>query len=52
MPEQGGAAHLAGPTQLGFLICLMVLGVMIHPIPCSLGTPMVAPLGMLLLFSH
>ena len=42
MPKQGGAAHLAGPAQLGFLICLMVLGVMIHPTPRSLGTPMAA----------
>lgn len=42
MPKQGGAIHLAGPAQLGFLIYPMVLGVVIHPTPRSLGVPMAA----------
>lgn len=42
MPEQGRAAHIAVPTQLGFLTCLMALGVMIHPTSHSLGAPMAA----------
>lgn len=42
MPQQGRAAHIAVPTQLEFLTCLMALGVTIHPTSYSPGAPMAA----------